>query len=180
MLVWDRGRWEPSGDPEKGLAEGKLLFTIHGLKLKGQWELVRIKPKDGQRGDPWILFKKRDAYARSNQDYEWCAACTTRGPRPGPAAAPPQQRRTHSRVPPCGKAAACRGPKPGAGAIRPRCRRNWPRMQADAPHGQWIFESQSTAPHVAALDARNRAYSAQRQRLVEQDTVLIDELAALN
>ena len=70
VLIWDRGRWEPAGDPEQGLAEGKLLFTVHGQKLHGQWELVRIKPKDNERQDPWILFKKRDGYARPRDEYD--------------------------------------------------------------------------------------------------------------
>jgi bifunctional non-homologous end joining protein LigD len=51
VIVWDRGSWEPVGDPAQGLAAGKLLFTLHGQKLHGQWELVRIKPKDNERQD---------------------------------------------------------------------------------------------------------------------------------
>ena len=70
VLVWDRGTWEPVGDPAQGLAAGKLLFTLHGQKLHGQWELVRIKPKDNERQDPWILFKKRDGHARPRADYD--------------------------------------------------------------------------------------------------------------
>src|SRR5262245_14729481 len=89
VLVWDRGRWEPAGDPAQGLADGKLLFTLHGQKLKGQWELVRIKPKDGERGDPWILFKKRDAHARARQDYDVVRALPDSvGPEPETVPAP--------------------------------------------------------------------------------------------
>src|SRR5580765_3086671 len=59
VIVWDRGTWEPVGDPRDGMAQGKLVFRLHGEKLAGLWELVRIRnPEDRQ--DPWMLFKRRD------------------------------------------------------------------------------------------------------------------------
>ena len=73
VIVWDRGTWEPVGDPHAGMAEGKLLFDLHGEKLAGRWELVRIA-KPGDRQDPWILFKKRDAWARPLTEYDVIAA----------------------------------------------------------------------------------------------------------
>ena len=42
VIVWDRGSWEPVGDPREGLRSGKLIFRLHGEKLAGLWELVRI------------------------------------------------------------------------------------------------------------------------------------------
>ena len=33
VIVWDRGRWVPVEDPVAGLAAGKLLFELRGLKL---------------------------------------------------------------------------------------------------------------------------------------------------
>ena len=30
MIVWDRGRWQPEGDPRKGYAKGHLDFTLDG------------------------------------------------------------------------------------------------------------------------------------------------------
>jgi bifunctional non-homologous end joining protein LigD len=73
VIVWDRGEWEPVGDPREGLAKGKLLFTLHGEKLAGLWELVRIA-KPGDKQEPWILFKKRDAWARPLAEYDVIAA----------------------------------------------------------------------------------------------------------
>ena len=69
VIVWDRGTWTPVGDPHQGLAAGKLLFDLHGQKLEGRWELVKIA-KPGERQEPWILFKKRDAQARPKADYD--------------------------------------------------------------------------------------------------------------
>ena len=42
VIVWDNGTWEPVGDPREGLKKGKLLFHLHGHKLAGLWELVKI------------------------------------------------------------------------------------------------------------------------------------------
>jgi bifunctional non-homologous end joining protein LigD len=69
VLVWDRGTWEPVGDPHEGMKVGKLVFRLHGEKLAGLWELVRIaKPEDRQ--DQWILFKKRDEWAQALAEYD--------------------------------------------------------------------------------------------------------------
>jgi bifunctional non-homologous end joining protein LigD len=73
VIVWDRGTWEPVGDPREGMANGKLMFRLHGEKLAGLWELVRIK-KPGDKQDPWILFKKNDEWARPAADYDVIAA----------------------------------------------------------------------------------------------------------
>ena len=47
VIVWDNGTWEPVGDAADCMQKGKLLFKLHGQKLLGLWELVRIaKPGD--------------------------------------------------------------------------------------------------------------------------------------
>ncbi len=35
VMVWDRGTWEPIGDPAAGYRKGHLKFTLDGEKLKG-------------------------------------------------------------------------------------------------------------------------------------------------
>lgn len=73
VIVWDKGTWEPVGDPHEGLAKGKLGFILHGQKLAGEWELVRIaKPRDKQ--EAWLLFKRRDDFARPKADYDVVSA----------------------------------------------------------------------------------------------------------
>src|ERR1700726_3453255 len=42
VMLWDRGTWEPKGDPHAGLKEGHLLFELQGRKLKGGWALIRM------------------------------------------------------------------------------------------------------------------------------------------
>ncbi|HYK09188.1 MAG TPA: DNA ligase D [Gemmatimonadales bacterium] len=62
VIVWDRGRWVPVEDPFIGLEKGKLLFELHGYKLKGLWTLVKIK-----RGEKeWLLIKERDGEVSEN------------------------------------------------------------------------------------------------------------------
>jgi bifunctional non-homologous end joining protein LigD len=69
VIVWDRGTWEPVGDAANGMEVGKLVFRLHGEKLAGLWELVRIS-KVGDKQDQWMLFKKRDEWARPLADYD--------------------------------------------------------------------------------------------------------------
>lgn len=71
VMVWDKGTWEPVGEPRAGLKKGKVLFKLHGQKLAGLWELVRISKPGEKKQDQWMLFKKRgDAWARSSTDYD--------------------------------------------------------------------------------------------------------------
>src|ERR687897_1905928 len=67
MIVWDRGTWVPMGDPEEGYRKGTLKFRLLGEKLGGGWTLVRLKPKEGERAESWLLIKERDPYARPGQ-----------------------------------------------------------------------------------------------------------------
>ena len=73
VIVWDHGTWEPVVDPQQGLKDGKLVFTLHGHKLVGLWELVRIA-KPGDKQDAWLLFKKRDRHAKPRSEYDVVSA----------------------------------------------------------------------------------------------------------
>jgi bifunctional non-homologous end joining protein LigD len=65
VVVWDRGYWQPIGDARKGLASGKLDFTLAGEKLRGRWHLVRMRERESDRGrGSWLLIKGRDGEAR--------------------------------------------------------------------------------------------------------------------
>jgi len=74
VLLWDRGTWEPIGDAVRSYRLGKLKFELHGEKLKGKWNLVRIRSKPGERAENWLLIKERDDKARSENDYDITAA----------------------------------------------------------------------------------------------------------
>lgn len=70
MIVWDRGQWLPEGDPHRGLQKGHLAFSLDGTRLKGRWHLVRIRPRKGEKAEPWLLMKSDDAFARHPGDSE--------------------------------------------------------------------------------------------------------------
>jgi bifunctional non-homologous end joining protein LigD len=69
VIVWDQGEWEPLVDVDEGLRAGKLVFRLHGEKLAGGWELIRTGRTE-EKKDQWLLFKKRDAWARPHADYD--------------------------------------------------------------------------------------------------------------
>ncbi|HUI96916.1 MAG TPA: DNA ligase D [Xanthobacteraceae bacterium] len=68
VMIWDRGTWEPDGDPHKGLAKGSLDFALQGEKLNGRWHLVRMRGRPGEKRDNWLLIKARDEGARDADD----------------------------------------------------------------------------------------------------------------
>jgi bifunctional non-homologous end joining protein LigD len=69
VSIWDRGWWEPVGDPRAGYRKGSLKFILHGRRLRGGWALVRMRDRPGdQRADRkenWLLIKERDAPPRA-------------------------------------------------------------------------------------------------------------------
>jgi DNA ligase D-like protein (predicted 3'-phosphoesterase) len=49
VIIWDKGTWEPLGDPAKDYEAGNLKFEMHGHKMHGKWVLVRMKGKGEKR-----------------------------------------------------------------------------------------------------------------------------------
>lgn len=71
VMLWDRGTWTPEEDPVAGLRRGKLVFELHGKKLKGRWALVRASGRAEDAGrDNWLLMKLADRYARPVGEYD--------------------------------------------------------------------------------------------------------------
>ena len=70
VIVWDRGTWVPIGDPHEGYRKGKLKFDLHGEKLRGRWNLVRINARRDERQEPWLLIKENDEEARPASEYD--------------------------------------------------------------------------------------------------------------
>ena len=64
VIIWDKGTWQPLGDPQQGYADGNLKFELYGHKMRGKWVLVRMKGK-GEKQEPWLLIKERDEFARA-------------------------------------------------------------------------------------------------------------------
>src|SRR5256714_191969 len=57
VMVWDRGAYYVYGEqPLKSLGEGKLHLVLAGEKAKGEWTLVRIRGRDGEK-NTWLIMK---------------------------------------------------------------------------------------------------------------------------
>jgi bifunctional non-homologous end joining protein LigD len=76
VIVWDRGVYEvidPPGDAADAVRKGKIDISMHGFKLNGAFTLVRTggrrnaDPKDEKN---WLLIKKRDQYATTQDVFE--------------------------------------------------------------------------------------------------------------
>jgi len=65
VMLWDQGRWvpEPGKDPSKTIEEGHLHFSLDGERMKGEWVMFRLKPKPGEKAEPWMLKKVTDEFA---------------------------------------------------------------------------------------------------------------------
>jgi bifunctional non-homologous end joining protein LigD len=65
VMLWDRGRWipEPGKDPRKTIEEGHLHFALEGERMQGEWVMFRLKPRPGEKAEPWMLKKVTDEYA---------------------------------------------------------------------------------------------------------------------
>jgi len=65
VMLWDQGRWEPDPrkDPSKTIEEGHLHFTLEGERMRGEWVMFRLKPKPGEKAEPWMLKKVTDDFA---------------------------------------------------------------------------------------------------------------------
>jgi bifunctional non-homologous end joining protein LigD len=71
VIIWDNGGWEfvePGDDPVKALKSGKLTFRLYGKKMFGEWALVKIKGRYGDKGNEWLLLKHRDEFASEEVD----------------------------------------------------------------------------------------------------------------
>lgn len=63
VRIWDNGKYETAVDPETQMKGGKIVLTFFGLKLRGEFALVRIANDDKN----WLLIKLDDHFA----DPDW-------------------------------------------------------------------------------------------------------------
>ena len=61
VMIWDAGTWKPKGDPHAGLKKGHLSFDLHGERLRGGWDLVRLR--GDEKRENWLLIKEKDPAA---------------------------------------------------------------------------------------------------------------------
>jgi bifunctional non-homologous end joining protein LigD len=79
VMLWDQGRWipHPDKDPRKTLEEGHLHFTLEGERMRGEWVMFRLKPRAGEKAEPWMLKKVTDEFANPDNGDELVDEFTT-------------------------------------------------------------------------------------------------------
>ncbi len=69
VMLWDRGTWKPvDGKSAKDIDKGHLHFILDGERMKGEWLLVRMKPRPGEKRENWLLRKVDDAFSGGGDD----------------------------------------------------------------------------------------------------------------
>lgn len=63
VMLWDEGTWEPiAGKKAEDLERGHLHFVLHGQRMKGEWLLIRLRPRGREKRENWLLRKIEDGF----------------------------------------------------------------------------------------------------------------------
>lgn len=58
VMLWDAGICEILQDtPRKALRNGKLEMNLAGRKFRGEWTLVRMKPREDSDDNAWLFIR---------------------------------------------------------------------------------------------------------------------------
>jgi bifunctional non-homologous end joining protein LigD len=148
VIVWDRGIWQPHGDPRETYKAGKLKFTLIGEKLTGDWALVRTHLQGSGDKEQWLLIKEKDEAVRSADEYDIVAdkpesvvSGATVGE--GRASAKSSERKTAAAAPvaekkPAGKTAKKQAAKKTA--IPQKLSPQLATLMDTPPEGEWLYE----------------------------------------
>jgi bifunctional non-homologous end joining protein LigD len=63
VRIWDNGKYETDSDPEAQVKKGKFVFTFFGLKIRGEFALIKMHSQE----DNWLLIKHDDQFT----DLDW-------------------------------------------------------------------------------------------------------------
>jgi bifunctional non-homologous end joining protein LigD len=63
VFIWDNGEFETERDVSENLSKGKLVFTMFGSKLRGEFTLLKMHSRPKQ----WLIIKSKDGFA----DFNW-------------------------------------------------------------------------------------------------------------
>lgn len=66
VFIWDSGEFETESSAVENLTKGKLIFTMFGAKLRGEFTLLKMHSRPKQ----WLLIKSRDRFADTNWKLE--------------------------------------------------------------------------------------------------------------
>ncbi|SEJ78380.1 DNA ligase D [Pseudomonas sp. NFR16] len=150
VIVWDRGIWQPHGDPRETYKEGKLKFTLIGEKLTGDWALVRTHLRGSGDKEQWLLIKEKDEAVRSGDEYdivvdkpESVVSGTTVGGGRAPAKKNSRTRKTAASSPEPQAAAAKKPARKAAAGNKRLPDKLAPQLATlvdTPPEGDWLYE----------------------------------------
>ena len=163
VIVWDNGTYAlfEGTDPTEQIAKGKLKIVLAGKKLKGLFTLVKMKPREGEHGDPWLLFKDHDDYS----DPDWKVEDHAQSVKTGKTLAQLQAARKDAPIWKSNRAAAAdgtavkRAARASAGHAEPLPRNVKPMLTTlvDAPFDddRWLFELKWDGYRAIAVIEKN-------------------------
>ncbi|RZI67929.1 MAG: ATP-dependent DNA ligase, partial [Pseudomonas sp.] len=156
VIVWDRGIWQPHGDPQETYEAGKLKFTLIGEKLTGDWALVRTRLPGNSDKEQWLLIKEKDDAVRAGEDYdivvdkpESVVSGATVGEGRNPAknakrqsAAPEPASKTSASTKPAKKPVEkkARAPSPKQKGVPAKLSPQLATLMDAPPEGKWLYE----------------------------------------
>jgi bifunctional non-homologous end joining protein LigD len=60
VMLWDQGVYAlQGGDFARAYRAGRLHVALAGRKLRGEWTLVRMRPRAGEKKTSWLVIKNR-------------------------------------------------------------------------------------------------------------------------
>jgi bifunctional non-homologous end joining protein LigD len=60
VMLWDRGHYTVAGvSAEEAYREGKIHLALAGEKCLGEWTLVRMHPRNGDKHTNWLIIKNK-------------------------------------------------------------------------------------------------------------------------
>jgi bifunctional non-homologous end joining protein LigD len=186
VMLWDTGTWEPiEGKSARDIDEGHLHFRLFGKRMKGEWLLVKMKPRPGEKRENWLLRKIDDEYANAGGELveryitssdtgrsmaDIAAGKAARKKKPASAAEPPKPR-----IP--AKTAKIRG-----GALPPFQAPQLATLTDDVPTGNdWMHEIKFDGYRamISVAGDKVRVYTRTGQDWTEKFLPLSRSLAAL-
>jgi bifunctional non-homologous end joining protein LigD len=67
VMLWDRGHYTVSGvSPEQAYRQGKMHLALMGEKSVGEWTLVRMQARPGEKHTNWLLIKNNSPTHRAS------------------------------------------------------------------------------------------------------------------
>lgn len=160
VIVWDRGIWQPHGDPQKTYKDGKLKFTLVGERLTGEWALVRTRLKGSGDKEQWLLIKEKDEIARPGAEYD-IVADQPQSVISGKLVGKPA---TNKKAAPAKAAASKAKPekaKPAASVVPETLAPQLATLVDAPPNGDWLYEIKFDGYRIMTriLDGEVRLFS---------------------